>query len=274
MRAMAGDKLVAGSGGIALIVNVLGPDGHPPYIVKWLNGGNIAMVDPDPYARVIPADSPPSGSEEHDQARTRVFGQGHLGLPTLLRPSHGAQSGKMFNAQDQLLQVSLDVAQTRLVNLASRDGLSRASQHAYESGLDPVIRVGPLGDMPGVSKLVRVSFLDPVYHENAMTLGLRWEATGVAGGLFPVLDGNLTLTRIDDATTQLALIASYRPPLGNLGAGLDRAILSRVAEATIRALLRSIGSAIVNPEPATATDAMPSSSVVSPARIPLSPSES
>jgi hypothetical protein len=56
MRARVGDTLMAGSGGIALIVEVLGTDGHPPYIVKWLSGGNIAMVDPDPYARVIPAD--------------------------------------------------------------------------------------------------------------------------------------------------------------------------------------------------------------------------
>lgn len=161
----------------------------------------------------------------------------------------------MFNAQDQLLQVGLDVSQTRLVNLAIRDGLSHVSQQAYESGLDhPVIRVGPLGDRPGISKLVRVSFVDPVYRENAMTLGLRWEATGIAGGLFPVLDGNLTLTKVDNDTTQLKLIASYRPPLGILGARLDRAILSKVAEATIRTLLHNIGSAIVTPEPA-ATDA-------------------
>jgi hypothetical protein len=181
----------------------------------------------------------------------------------------------MFISQHQLLQVSLDVAQTRLVNLASRDGLSRASQHAYEGGLDLVIRVGPLGDMPGISKQVRVSFVDPVYHEDAMTLGLRWEATGVAGGLFPVLDGNLTLTRVDVDTTQLALIASYRPPFGNLGAGLDRAILSKVTEATIKMLLHSIASAIVSPEPATATGASPSSAVVSPARLPLTtPNES
>ncbi len=55
MRAKAGDKLLAGSGLVAVIVDVIGADGHPPYIVKWLAAGNIAMVDPDPYARVIPA---------------------------------------------------------------------------------------------------------------------------------------------------------------------------------------------------------------------------
>ena len=56
MKAKAGDKLLAGSGAVAVIVNALGADGHPPYIVRWLPAGNITMVDPDPYARVIPAD--------------------------------------------------------------------------------------------------------------------------------------------------------------------------------------------------------------------------
>jgi len=64
MRAKAGDKLVTGSGSTALIVDVLGTDGHPPYVVKWLAGGNIAMVDPDPYARVIPASPQPRDSQD------------------------------------------------------------------------------------------------------------------------------------------------------------------------------------------------------------------
>lgn len=158
----------------------------------------------------------------------------------------------MFITQHQLLQVSLEVAQTRLVSLTSKDGLSHASRHAYDSGLEHTVRVGPLGDVPGVSKLVKISFVEPVYRDDEMTLGLRWEATGIAGGLFPVLDGDLTLTRAGDATTQLGLVASYRPPLGHVGARLDKAILSQVADATIGALLRSIASALVNAEPAAA----------------------
>jgi hypothetical protein len=57
MKAKAGDKLLAGSGAVAIILSALGVDGHPPYVVKWLPAGNISMVDPDPYARVMPADS-------------------------------------------------------------------------------------------------------------------------------------------------------------------------------------------------------------------------
>lgn len=156
----------------------------------------------------------------------------------------------MFTARHQLLQVSLGVAQTRLVYQASREALSHASQHAYKNGLEPVMRIGPLGDVPGVSKLVRVSFVEPVYREDGMTLGMRWEATGVTGGLFPVLDGDFTLTRVDDDTTELGLVASYRPPLRDLGAGLDRTILRRVAEATISALSRSVAAALLNSETA------------------------
>jgi hypothetical protein len=157
----------------------------------------------------------------------------------------------MFTAQHELLQVSIEIARTRLVNLVSRDELSDASRQAYQNGLEHMVRVGPLGDLPGVSKLVKVNFVEPVYHEDAMTLGLRWEAIGVAGGLFPVLDGDLTLTKAGDDMTELGLVASYRPPLGNLGAKLDKAILSHVADATIKVLLRSIASALLSPEATT-----------------------
>jgi len=60
MRAKAGDTLVTSSGAAGLIMKVLGADGHPPYVVKWDRGGNIAMVMPDPYARVVPASQPPA----------------------------------------------------------------------------------------------------------------------------------------------------------------------------------------------------------------------
>lgn len=57
MRARAGDTLVV-SGGHArsgLIVRVVGQDGAPPYVVKWLADGHIAMVTPDQYSRIAPA---------------------------------------------------------------------------------------------------------------------------------------------------------------------------------------------------------------------------
>jgi hypothetical protein len=58
MRARIGDRLVVGEGRIGEVVGVPSPDGSPPYIIKWLKDGNIAMVLPDQYARIIPAGEP------------------------------------------------------------------------------------------------------------------------------------------------------------------------------------------------------------------------
>jgi hypothetical protein len=138
-------------------------------------------------------------------------------------------------------------ARARLDNLVAGDGLTRASYTAYQRGLDALIRVGPLGDTPVFSKLVAVRFLEPIERDGEVTVGLRWEATGAAAGLFPVLDANLTLTPDGEQRTQLTLTGTYRAPLGRLGAVLDRALLHRLATMTMTALLSELASAIANP---------------------------
>ena len=80
-----------------------------------------------------------------------------------------------------------------------------------------------------------------------MTVGLRWEAAGAAGILFPALYANISFSPAGDKSARLALAGSYRPPLGRLAAGLDRAIMHRVAAATLRCLLRSVAEAVVSP---------------------------
>ena len=101
--------------------------------------------------------------------------------------------------------------------------------------------------MPGASKLVRVSFLDPVERGGTVTVGFRWEATGAAAGLFPVLDADIILRPEGEDGTHLSFTGSYRARLGRLGAGLDKAILHRVATATIRVLLADVAAAHTGP---------------------------
>ena len=91
-----------------------------------------------------------------------------------------------------------------------------------------------------------------------MNVGLRWEATGATGGLFPVLDATLTISPAPEPATgqgmessRLILAGTYRPPLGRLGAGLDTALLHRVANATIRSVLRSAAMTLTSPAPET-----------------------
>jgi hypothetical protein len=163
----------------------------------------------------------------------------------------------MFIAGELVLDVGFPAAQARLVNLARRGGLSGASGVACADGLSAVVRVGPFGDAAAASKLVRVRYLDPVCRGDVMTLALRWEATGVTGALFPVLDADITLTPAGHQATRLALAGCYRAPLGGLGAGLDKAILNRVATATIRALLRNVADSLARPGTTAARQAEP-----------------
>lgn len=60
MYAHVGDRLLAegDSARTGLIIGVPHPDGSPPYIVRWLANGQIAMVFPGEFARVIPASHP------------------------------------------------------------------------------------------------------------------------------------------------------------------------------------------------------------------------
>jgi hypothetical protein len=127
------------------------------------------------------------------------------------------------------------------------------SEAAYQEGFEAVVRVGPFGDVPALSKLVLVRVLEPVFGGATMTAALRWEATGVAGDLFPVLDADLTLMPDGEDRCRLRLIGSYRPPFGRAGAALDKVIMSRVAAATIRSLLERM--AVVLADPQAAADA-------------------
>jgi hypothetical protein len=159
--------------------------------------------------------------------------------------------GAMFLTDQRVCPVSVGAARARLVNLAHGGWVSTASAAAYQDGLGQLVWVGPLGDVPGLSRLVRVHFLDPVDRDGATTMAMRWEATGVTGRLFPALDANLTLAAAGDQATQMTLTGVYRSPLGALGAGLDRALLHHVASATIHSLLARVSKALEAPAAAT-----------------------
>jgi len=158
----------------------------------------------------------------------------------------------MFVAQDLTVDIKPRAAQARFANLLRGNWLAGASEAAFDGGMTGLLRVGPAG--PVSAKLVRVRVLDPLYRAEVMTVGLRWEATGPAGGLFPVLDADISISpagaegaSAPGHAARLAVAGAYRPPLGRLGAGLDRMVLHRVAEATVRSLLHSIAQTITSP---------------------------
>ena len=151
----------------------------------------------------------------------------------------------MFVSHETVLEVSFPVACEGLAALAQGGWLRDVSGHAYAEGLVGLARVGPFGDALGTSKLVRVGLLEPVRRRNAIILPLRWEATGVMGRLFPVLDANLVLIADGSSRTSLTFTGAYRPPLAALGSGIDRVVLRRAAAATVRSLMRELARTIV-----------------------------
>jgi len=62
----------------------------------------------------------------------------------------------------------------------------------------------------------------------------------VSAGLFPVLDADLTLSPKGQSSTRLALAGVYRPVFGGLDSDLYPAAVDRVADLTVRTLLRTV----------------------------------
>jgi hypothetical protein len=184
-------------------------------------------------------------------------------------------TGAVFVSAETVVSVAFDVARARLAGLAG-GWLAGASGDAYAEGGRGLARVGPADSVPGLSRLVEVSFRDLVVREGSAVMALRWEASGVSGALFPVLDADLRLSPCEEpphegAATTVAIVGVYRPPLGALGAALDRAGLRLVAVATVRGLVSRVGEAVADPVEARTWEA--SNGSVRWSRIPLAPGE-
>jgi hypothetical protein len=149
----------------------------------------------------------------------------------------------MFVGAETVAGTGFDAAQARLVRLARGGWLAGASGQAFGELDQGLARVGPA---PGVSRLVEVHVCELVTRGRAV-LALRWEAAGPGGGLFPVLDADITMAPYGESGTLIALAGSYRPPLGLVGAALDRVVLHRVAAATVRRFVNRIGEAVADP---------------------------
>ena len=153
----------------------------------------------------------------------------------------------MFIGAEVRLSLGYSAAQARLAGLTGSGLLRRACDDAYRDLGTGLVRVGPLGAAPGISKLVMVRFSDMAVAEDSAVRAMRWEATGPGGALFPALDADIRLTPAGDDATMLTVSGVYRPPLGCLGAGVDRVVMCRVAQAAIQTFTHRIGAAITDP---------------------------
>ncbi len=159
----------------------------------------------------------------------------------------------MFVSAEALVDLGFPAALAGLADLARGGLLTGVSQAAYGDGLTGLARVGPRGEVAGVSKLVEVHVLDVVTRGESAVLALRWQATGPGGRLFPALDADIWLTPAGEHSARLSVAGVYRPPLDGLGADLDKAVFHRVADATVQSLLARVADVLTRPQDRAAT---------------------
>jgi hypothetical protein len=103
------------------------------------------------------------------------------------------------------------------------------------------------GDDVRIERQVAIEFGSTVRMPGKTVIPLRWVATG-ASGLFPTLEADLEIAALSPGMTQLAMSARYVPPLRAVGRAVDRAVLFRVAEATLKDFLDRVGEAVTASE--------------------------
>ena len=98
---------------------------------------------------------------------------------------------------------------------------------------------------PRLGRRVAIEVGQPVRFPSMTSLPLTWEPVGLEGVL-PRVEANIELGSLGEDRTQLAISARYRPPLGVLGQTVDRVLLHRVAEATVKDFLDRVAGAITD----------------------------
>jgi hypothetical protein len=144
----------------------------------------------------------------------------------------------VFLAEETALALPVESAWGRMLTHLRLDGLEEVSEGAFGEGRELLMQAG----IAGVSKNVLVQVLAAYLVDDTLVIPLRWVAAGPSGALFPQLDANLEISAVSAAESVLRLAGAYRPPLGGVGAGLDRLLLHRVANATARRLVRELAA--------------------------------
>jgi hypothetical protein len=113
------------------------------------------------------------------------------------------------------------------------DRLGILADAAYRRG--EALAIGPSA---GVTVPVEFSIGVPVVGSNSVAFPISWRASG-ATQLFPHMDAELVLSPLADGT-HVEFRGVYTPPMGAVGALLDRVALHRLASATVRNFLERL----------------------------------
>jgi hypothetical protein len=156
------------------------------------------------------------------------------------RPS-GARSKALFVYDFVDVVMSLAMAREWCNSNGRRLGpLANEAEREAEALL---LRIGPSWAAGRVSKEVRVELGTCRERGDGVAVSIRWRASQLPG-LFPVLDGDLEFAPLGPSQCRVILSASYLAPFGEVGRQLDRTLLHRVAESTVRSFLVRLAASL------------------------------
>jgi hypothetical protein len=121
-------------------------------------------------------------------------------------------------------------------------GLPGQADVAYREGEE--LRSRLRSGQGAVAKTVRLHVGNLHQQDGQVRIPLTWEATGTPG-LFPRMDADLVLAAVGPELTHVEFRGTYRPPLGPVGRALDRALLHRVAEASVKSFVDQLAAALL-----------------------------
>ena len=100
-------------------------------------------------------------------------------------------------------------------------------------------QIGPFDIGTDISiRVVRVAS-DTYYGEPATRLELEWVATSNPGW-FPKMTATLAIFPLSSHETELEIEGTYEPPIGKLGAAIDRALMRGIAEESVRRFVQEV----------------------------------
>jgi hypothetical protein len=127
--------------------------------------------------------------------------------------------------------------------VAQLNDLGPFADAAYREGEHLRDKAGVHRDHPVMAKTVQLVSGIPLRGDQQTTIPCAWEATGTPG-LFPKLDADLIVAAVGPELCQIAIRGTYAPPLGPLGRALDRAVLHRVAEASVKSFVDRVAQLV------------------------------
>lgn len=163
----------------------------------------------------------------------------NVGPRALAPPGVSAHNYWVFVHYFTEVNCRIEDAVARVENL--RSDMQEWAGSAYRAGEHLVGRLA--GNPVSLAGLVLFDIGQPETSSAGYTYPLRWRATG-AEGLFPLLKAELNLADMGGVVL-LSLRGFYDPPMGSLGRLVDRALLSRVADATVKSWVDQVAEGIL-----------------------------